>query len=60
MLVDFCQQDQEGCLTAGDLTFVIWLEPYTENSEDYPASNIPVDEIIEAQKVVESLRLLAK
>jgi len=60
MLVDFCQQDQEGCLTAGDLNFVIWLEPCTKNAEDYPESNIPVEEITEAQKVVESLRLLVK
>jgi putative hemolysin len=60
MLVDFCQQDEEGCLIAGDLNFVIWLEPCTENAEDYPTSNIPVEEIIEAQKVVESLTLLDK
>ena len=57
-LVDFCQQDQEGCLTAGDLNFVIWLVPCAENTEEVPAPNIPAEEITEAQKVVESLRLI--
>lgn len=60
LLVNFCQQDQEDCLIAGDLSFVIWLEPCTENAEASPASNILADEIIEAQKVVESLTLLGK
>ena len=59
-LVDYCQQDQEGCLTAGSLDFVIWFEPCPENAQDYAAVDIPADVISEADEVVESLTLLAR
>jgi len=59
-LVDFCQQDQHGCLKAGDLSFFFWFETCQENMPDYQAIDIPAEEIAEAVKVVEGLTLLAR
>ncbi len=59
-LVYFCQQDQRGCLQAGDLSFFFWFETCQENIPDYQAIDIPAEEIAEAVKVVESLELLVR
>jgi len=59
-LVDFCQQDQRGCLKAGDLSFFFWFETCQKNMPDYQAIDVPEEDIVEAVKVVEGLTLLAR